>query len=402
MYHASNGFIDTLRFGSLIVESRITVYSGGSPTTYVLPISELQLTVDRHSAQRTSGTMTVELVPQVPPVEPMPTSASSLLAPFGNEIFVEISVVADPTVTKEWIPLGLLEMATTTVDDTSIDMTITFQLYDRSWIISQRKFLQPYNIPAASGNFVDEITTLLNTVWGSSPALQFNITPTSATVPTASYNQGADPWQAALDMANAVGYELFFDRNGIVVGYPIPDPSTQPVVWNFAEDDVSAQGTYNHAIGQTPYQTPIATQVTFTRDRVYNNVYVAATGTQNLPGSASGSSAPFQVNAADTNPKSPTYYLGKMGDVPEFVQSSLATTTATAQAMADNLLQAALAQAWQIMVTAPQNPLIEIDDVVTVSRSRLGLSNQKMVVDRITTSVRYDATTQISGRVVPD
>lgn len=401
MQQASTGFKDALRFGSNLYMARLTVYSGGAATTYVMPVSDCVITEDRNGAQRRQGSITVELIPSIPPQALLPTSPSSVLAPFGNEVFIEVAVQADPSQTPtEWIPLGLFSMATTVVEDSTIDLVVTMDVYDRSWVISQRKFLAPYNVPASTGNFVDEIEHLLNQVWGSNPPLRYNITPTNATVPTASYNEGSDPWQAAQDMASAAGYELFFDRNGIVVGYPIPDPAGQPIVWNFTEDDLTAQGTYNHPVGGTPYTTPVAVTVTFTRDRIYNDVIVSGTGPQNAPGSASGSTAPIRAEAKDTNPSSPTYYAGPMGDVPNFVQTSLATDTATAQAMADNDLQAALALAWQITVHTAPNPLFDIDDVATITRARLGLNLVKMVIDQIQTSIKYDATTEVTGRVV--
>lgn len=401
MEQASTGFKDALRFGSNLYQARLTVYSGGNPTVFIVPVSDCVITEDRNSSQRRQGNITVELLPTVPPPPMLPTSPASILAPFGNEIFIEVALLTDPSQTPtEWIPLGLFAMATTVVEDSTIDLVVTIDVYDRSWVISQRTFLQPYNIPAASGNFVDEIEHLLNQVWGPTPQLLFNITPTDATVPTASYNEGSDPWQAAQDMATAVGYELFFDRHGIVVGYPIPDPTMQQPVWNFTEDDLTVQGTYNHPVGGTPYTTPVAVQVTFTRDRIYNDVIVSGTGSQNAAGAASGASAPVRAEAKDTNPASPTYVNGPVGDIPNFVQTNLATDVAVAQAMANNDLQAALSQAWQITVSTPPNPLFDVDDVVTVTRARLGLNGVRMVIDQIQTSIKYDATSEVTGRVV--
>ena len=399
MLTAPHGFIDALRFGSFLVKSRLTVYSGGNPTTYVVPVSTCDITVDRSATNRRTGSLTVELQPTVPPQPEMPVNVTSALAPFGNEIFVELSL--DTAKGENWVPVGIFEIASSVVTDSTTDVTVTLEVYDRSWVVGQRKFLDPYNVPAAGGNFDDEIVHLLNQVWGSSPPLQFNITPTTATVPTASYNQGADPWQAVQDMAAAVGYEVFFDPNGVVVARPIPDPTTQPVSWVFGPNTVSAQGLLAPSpIGNTPYTTPAGVVSTMTRDRMFNHVIVTGTGTQNATGSASGSTAPVTGEAKDTNPNSSTYVNGPMGDIPRFVQTPLATTTAVAQAMAANDLAAMLSEAWTIQVSAPLHPLFEVDDVVAIHNPRVGLNGTRIVVDSVQYGVRYDALTVLTGRVI--
>lgn len=396
MISASNAFIDALRFGSNLTEARMTVYSNGQSTQIVVPISAASVTVDRNSNQRRSGSVTVELLPDVPPSPFMPTSPSSLLAPFGNEVFIEYGLIVAGGQT-DYAPLGLFAIATTDVTDSGIDLVVTMDIYDRSWVISQRKFLEPYNFPATeSGNFVAEIQALLNQVWGeatNAPPLAYNIAPTSATVPSASYNQGSDPWQAALDMANAVGYELFFDVHGVVTGYPVPNPSTQPVVWQFVENSLSVYGNANsNVVGSTPYVTPISIQSTFTRDRIYNDFIMV--------GSGSYVNAPVLGEAKDTNPNSPTYVNGPMGDIPDFVQSNFVSASEQAEQAAQTMLAQSLANAWQITVTAVPNPLFDIDDVVTVTDSRLGFDQQRMVIDTITHTVRYDDALSVTGRAV--
>lgn len=406
MQLASAGFKDALRFGSYLVEARLTIYSQGSPTDYQLPVSAATVTVDRNAAQRRTATVTVELLPTVPPQPLLPVSPSSPAAPFGNEVFIETRVLANPVTAYEWIPLGLFAIATTTVEDSTIDLTVSMSLYDRSWVISQRGLLAPYNLPAAGGNLAAELQALLTHVWGTSPPLTFNITPTSAVVPPASINEGSDPWQAAQSMASAAGYELYFDVNGTVVGRPIPDPTGQPTVWAFTEfggTGVSTPGPQGsgESLGSSNYTLPAATTVTFTRDRVFNDFIVSGTGSQNSPGAASGSTAPVRGEAKDTNPSSPTYVSGPFGDQPSFVSSSLVTTSGDAQSMAANLLAASLAEAWTITVATPPNPLFDVDDVVSVTRARLGLNGTRMVIDSIQQTIRYDDQMQVTGRAVP-
>lgn len=405
-FSGSSAFVDTLRYGSYLVATRATVYTNGVSTQIELPTSVASITVSRSSAYRRSGSLTAEIIPDIPPPPLLPTTPESLLAPFGTEIFLESGIV-DATGNTTYVPLGLFDIATTTVDDTSIDLIVTLSLYDRSWTIAQRAFKQPYNFPATtSGNFVAEIMALLNQVWGQNPKappLIYNITPTSAVVPVASYNQGSNPWQAALDMAAAVGYELFFNALGEVVGYPIPNPATQPIVWNFTDNPTAIfgdPGTGSQALLGAPYSTPIAVQSTMTRDQIYNDVIIQGTGAQNVTGATSGAGALILAEAMDTNPLSPTYVNGGMGDIPEFITTNLTTGNNQAQAMANNTLTSALSAAWQIEITAAPNPIFDIDDVVTITRPRIGINNVNMVLDTITHVVNFADMLQLTGRVI--
>ncbi|HEX7355249.1 MAG TPA: hypothetical protein VF288_10505 [Mycobacteriales bacterium] len=409
MQRASSAFVDALRFGSAIVMGQVTVMANGAATQYTVPLSDVQITIDRTSENRRQGQVTMVLDPTVPPSPLMPTGPSSLLAPFGNEVKVEFSLVGDEGTPMQWIPCGVFAIATTTVEDSTTDVTITLDLYDRSWVIAQRTLLAPYNVPAVGGAFEAEIAHLLDQVWSQSsnmPALVYNITPTDYVVPAGTYNQGEDPWQAALDMAQSAGYELFFDVNGVVTGFPIPDPTAQPVSWTFNPASVTAVGqlnapsTYDYQVSQNPFSTPAAVTVTMTRDQVYNDFWVSATGPNNAPSTTDTTAAPVQAEAKDSNPASPTYVGGGMGDVPQFTSDSLITSLAQAQAEADYDLAQALAQSWTVQVECPPNPLFDIDDVFSIVNPRVGLTGQKVVVDQVQFDISYAATTQLQGRVI--
>lgn len=414
-YGPTTGFRDAQRYGALLVLARFTIYSNGVPlgSPYTANMSVGSVTIDRNSATRRSGEITIEVLPTIPPSPLTPTNPSSLLAPFGNEIFVETGISAAganiPGNQTQWMSNGMFAIATSTIEDTGLDMTVTLQVYDRSWTIAQRALRNPYNFPATgSGNFVAEIQALLNMVWNEQagvPPLQYNIVPTSAIVPTASYDQGSNPWQAAMDMANAIGYELYFDTNGVVVGKPIPNPYQQQPSWVFTDDThvVGVGGTGSTALLGDAYSNPIEVSVEMTRDGIFNDIVVQGTGTSNAAVYNSNgletTSQPLLAEAADTNPQSPTYIGGAMGDVPNFVQSSL-VTAAGAQQMANNDLQVALSAAWKCTLTIAPNPALDVDQVVVINRPRVGLNYATMVIDTITQVWNYADTMAITGRIL--
>lgn len=416
----TTAFMNALRFGNILMQARMTVYSKGVPIggPYDSSLSIGSVTVARNSAQRRTGQITLEVIPQVPPVPLMPIGPTSLLAPFGNEIYLEIGVNTSSPGTDwveptQWVPLGLFTITESNADDTVLDCIITLNLADRSYSIGQRSFLQPYNIPATSGGlFVNELPALLNMVWEQSTgvaALSYNITPTDAVVSQASYNQGSNPWQAALDMANSVGYELFFDAYGTVVARPIPNPYTQTPVWHFTDDAntivPSDLGGASERLYGDPFSTPAEVQVQMTQENIFNEIVIQGTGSFNSPVYTSSVNnttygAPILATAADTNPASPTYINGGLGTRPQFVASSLVSSGAAAQAMANNDLTVALSSAWNVTLQIPPNPILDVDDVISITRPRVGLKNALVVIDSITHNIRYADLTSITGRVL--
>jgi hypothetical protein len=418
-FSPTDDFIDAQRYGALLVQARFTIFQGGVAIGNAYEsVSTGTFTIDRNSEFRRTGQLTVEVTPTIPPPLLLPVNPSSVLAPFGTEIYIEtgiasagntVAVGAAEVAPTQWVPAGLFTIATTTVDDTTLDLTISLELYDRAWVIAQRTLKSPYLFPStASGNFVAEIKKLLDQAWGQQIGVQplaYNIVPTSAVVPVASYDQGSDPWQACLDMASAIGYELYFDPMGVVTGHPIPNPGTTPVTWNFSDDATAIQGlpgTGSTALFGDPYSTPVEVSVSMTRDGIFNDIVIQGTGDENAATYAFGietSGPPILAEAADTNPLSPTFIGGALGDVPQFNASSLITAEgATGTAQSD--LYAALSAAWQVTLNIAPNPIFDVDNVITVTRPRVGLYNAMVVLDTITQTINYADTMQLTGRVL--
>lgn len=406
-------FIDSLRYGALLVEATCTVYRQGVATRFVVPVSSATFLVTRNAQVRRSGSLTAVIPSYIPPTPLLPNNPSSVLAPFGNEIKVRTRILSVTTqkLTTKWVPLGLYQIATTTVDDTNTDLSVTLELYDRSWLIAQRLWKAPYNVPAVTGNFVTEIQHLIKTVWWTTPPLKFQITPTTQKVPKATFTAGSNPWTAAQQLAAAVGYELFFNATGVVVGYPVPTPQNLPVVWNFAStpDLVfgSGTGTGSTALFGSAYSTPTEVRVQMTRTAIYNDIIVTGTSTQvatgatTTTGNAYTNTQPVLGEAETLNPNSPMYVKGPVGDIPEFVSSNFITKSTQAVLAANTYLKQSLSDAWQVYLTCAPNPIFDIDDVITITRPRLGLTNVRVVIDTISHKLTYATLTEITGRVVP-
>ncbi len=429
MYTALSGFISALRWPNALMDVQLNVFSSGAPTALYFPVSDASFTYDRNSEQRRSGQVTVQIPPTIPPglvsfngstVPYLPIDPSSPLAPFGSEVQPSVSLLA-PDLSQGsvhgvngWVSLGTYVIASSVVQASAINVVCQLTLYDRSWPFSQWQLLANYNYPAAGGGLEAEVIALLSYVWNNNGPGQngepvpsyitggsFQGNTSGWTAPAGTLNQSQDPWAACQQWATSAGQELYFDINGLLTCKPIPGSpaggtlNSLPVVWGFNPNEVSAVGTLQHPLGGTPFTSPVATSLSMTR-AVQNDFFVSATGAQNITGTAQ----PVMQEWKDGNPQSPTSIYGPMGRVPSFVWDSNITTAAQALAEAQYDEGVSVASAWTLSVATPPNPLFDLDDVVSVTDPRLNLTNQKFIIDTISTSVRYDATQTLTGRVI--
>ena len=104
-------------------------------------------------------------------------------------------------------------------------------------------------------------------------------------------------------------------------------------------------GTGSTALLGSPYSTPVEVSVEMTRSGIFNDVIIQGTGDANAAtyngNGVETTGPPALAEAADNNPQSPTYIGGAMGDVPDFVSSSIITDN-NAQLMAQGTLHRAV------------------------------------------------------------
>jgi hypothetical protein len=264
-------------------------------------------------------------------------------------------------------PQGVFRTSTPAVSDTGDSILIGLNGLDRSSVISRQTWQAPYSI-ASGTNLGTAVEGVLNDRWPSAlPPLVFNFAPTALTVPATVFgaNPGSqnDPFADALSLAIAAGMELFFDVNGHVVMRPVPDPTTAPVLWKYMEGDGGSAPVPFNAAGRTLDETS-----------TYN-------GVQAIGNAVAGS--PVQVTVWDTDPDSPTYYLGDWGQTPFQLTTSLipapgqSTPAAEAQltAMAQAQLQLILGVLDDTTFTAVPNPAMVEGDCLQLVRARIGIDD---------------------------
>lgn len=366
MYAITAGYKTAIQGGGYTIDAAIQIWSGTTQTGEVTAENGT-FTVDRASAQRRRCNLTIAPAPGV-----FPTSPQAPLAPFGNEIRPYFGV-RYPDGTSELVPMGVYVLTTVEGAATSADFQITVSGYDRSWSVAQRKFRDPYTVTSADP--AAAIQAILDAQFPGLPAL--NMIPTGFALPDPlpSFREGDDPWAACLTIADAAGCELFFDLAGIPTGRPIPDPATTAASWAFADGPAG----------------PTSVKRIWTREGVSNDFIVSGSGSNVQP--------PVRAEQSDTNPTSPTYTAGSFGDIPTFINSTLVTDTAAAQAAAANALTAALGLIETVDVGSVPNPAWDIDDVFSLTNTATGCDGL-YVVDSITHVFHAAAETTLTARKI--
>lgn len=402
MWTGSKYLVPALQAG-LRVAAKLEVWTGagspsGAPSAFLqsVPFTTLSVTMARDSQQR--GTCSAVLTNPDPAL--VPASSSDLLDPLsGNELRPYFGVkyptgVPQPTpgstpyiardvdgATVEYVPMGVFPIVTATPTDTLSGVSVALSAFDRSWVVGQRALQQPY--PIASGTTAYAAVTGLVATAFPGAVWSFDWTLAERTLPAQTVRQGADPFAEALKIVTALGCVLYLDRQGVFVASPVPDPtSAYPVLPGcFGEGQASLVSQLQHPR---------------TRDGLSNDVTITASGSANA---LTGTTTPLAAQAKDTNTNSPTYVGGPLGDLPHFESSTVATDAGGAGAAATNLLRQYLGGVDKIVATTKPLPLLDVDDVVEVSRSRLKVAGP-YVVDSVTMSTRHDTQSTIHLRKV--
>lgn len=349
MWHVSNVLAGRLLDSHQIITRFTFISRSNEIIQLTTPVVGGTIQVDRTAAQRRRCSFTAVAVRD--PFDNrfgdlVPATSDDFLAPFGSTVMIERSVRGHES---EWIPLGTFRIISASVEDSAEGLSIACEAADLSTPISRYKLVYAY-APAAGTNYVTAIQTLLNSRAPAGVSWTYNVVDTTYTTPTGMvFDVGDDPWDAASKMAAAIGYEVFFDREGVINIVPVFDLTSieeAVPVWEYVEGvNCTMTGLKND----------------LNSDPGYNGVVVS---------SDTSDTAPIRAAAWDTNPASATYYLGPYGTVPYFEQVEGITSTTQAQDAARGIYSKIAGVTAQLNITAVPNPLLDPDDVIRVQRTR--------------------------------
>lgn len=302
-----------------------------------------------------------------------PDDATDLLAPAGTELHVYRGIDFKDG-TSELLRLGVFRISDVKISSSGSAVRIAVDGYDRARTVSKSKLTDEYGILSGT-NVKDAIKYLiLSRLPTLTTSSAFEAYVTTATTGTLVLKTGDDPWQFARGLAReALSADLFFDNDGNLTLVDIVDPSQAAAVWTYAEGVeamiLSANKRYHD-------------------EATYNHVVVSGEH-PDFP--------PIRAEARDDNPSSPTYYLGRFGDVVVHRYSQFIYTQAQGDSYAAAELNKGLGIEEEVHFTSVVHPGHDVDDIVAVveSKAKIGAN---YVLDSLTIPLVPDRALTTSTR----
>jgi hypothetical protein len=297
----------------------------------------------------------------------------------------------------EYAPLGVFRTSKPTIADSGQQLLVTVTGNDRSSEITRRAWTSPYT--AAGGQTVPAaIQAILDSKWTGSP-LQYNLYPSTVTVAagtvlgvqftstgtqaeSGSTSGGNDPWADCVTLAQSAGCELFFDRQGVVIMRPVPQPGTiTPVTVNFTEGSNCTMTALQRVIDETEFA---------------NEVIFIGTGATVTNGDGSTSpGAPVVGTASSTDPLlGPN---GPLGARPVFITDPNIATTGDANTAAAAKLPLVMVGLDETALTAVDHPGLDAGDTIPVVRQRMKV-NANYIVSAVTHPLDVTSTMSVTNR----
>ena len=267
-----------------------------------------------------------------------PNKRNLLLAPYGNEIYVERGI-AYGNGQREWVGLGYFR--TRRVRRTRKDGQIAITADDRMAKILGDRLIRPRQFLAARTyeSVVEELVTEVH------PDAVIEWDSGSGQTLGRPLVLDTDRWQFIDDLMTGLGKIWYWDHAGrLQVKFP---PSTTDAVWTV---DAGRKGVL------------VELQEELDREGCFNGAVVS--------GEAADTTAPVSYVAVDNDPNSPTCWGGDFGHVPEFYNSPTVTSQMQARKAAESMLRRHIGLPHTIDFQAVPNPALEPWDPIRIRPSR--------------------------------
>jgi hypothetical protein len=302
----------------------------------------------------------------------VPDNGFDFVAPFGNQLRVYRGIQYTDG-TEEYIPLGVFVITEVQVQDTNAGVSMSVRGEDKSIIVSRNKWTSSYQM--VSGTLEASLTALLQNRY---PDIEVDFPTTNVTVNQIilGADSNLDPWKDAVMLAQLVGYDLYFDVNGICTMRQFP-----------TLDAASVVATYEEGNGTTitSLDRKISTKET------YNGVIYTVEGSQ--------VTTPIRVEVWDEDTTSPTYRYGVFGSVPTFITTNVIGTSADAIKAATLLLNTYIGQQEEITFESIVDPSLDVNDVIYV-KSEGAKVDRTVIIDSMDIPLEYTGTLTVNTRVV--
>lgn len=303
--------------------------TGIDPDGEEIPIVDGQVTLDSTADIRSQ--LTLSTTPDL-----WPDTANSLLAPYGNELFVERGIYYGNGA-RELVSQGYFRIDSVKQD--GLRETISLEGRDRMAGLIDARLETPYQFGQGT-SFRGAFEFLVTRAY-TEAQIEYDFDP-DAIAFAKQYVAERDRHGFLADMVASQGKVWYWDYRGVLQVRDAPDPTTP--VWGVTHGRDGVLVSLDRSLD---------------REGVYNAVVATGESPGDLP--------PVRAIARDVGPASPTYYYGDFGKVPRFYASSFITTEAQAESAARSILSRAIGLPYNIGFSAVPNPALEPLDPVTVS-----------------------------------
>lgn len=368
MYPTSSNFKTAIRTNHVVL-SKAEIWNQESKILD-LPIESGSVSISVNNLMR--RTCSVRLITDRTVDNLVPNTGFDAITPFGNEVRVYRGVRFDDG-TEEYVPLGVFVMTDVRITDNNNGVMIEITGEDRSLLVSRAKYTQAYKM--VPGTLEASLTALLQDRY---PDIETNFPVTNVTIQQIilGINSDNNPWRDAVDIAALVGYDLYFDVDGIATMKQFPSLDGSAVVASYQE-------------GENTLITSI--DRTMSTKETYNGIIYTVQGSQ--------IATPIRVEAWDEDSTSPTYRYGVFGQAPIFINSNVIATSTEATQAAIYLLNKYIGAQEQITWNSIVDPSLDANDVVYIHS--IGAKVDRLVIiDSLTMPLNPKDSLSAQARVV--
>jgi len=293
-----------------------------------------------------------------------PIDSSGLLAPYGNELYVERGITYGDGST-EWVGLGYYRIYSTDQDEAP-DGEVKVAGRDRMSGIIDAKREAPFEFGAGTS-----VGAAFDFVVGEvypTAVIEYDFAEGSTLFAT-THILDEDRYAFLKAIADSLGKVMFFDYRGYLQVVSAPDPVVPVFTVDHGDQGVA-----------------ISVSRSLNREGAYNAFVVL--------GEQVGEDQPVRAVAYDLNPDSPTYWNGPFGKVPSKSTNSFVTNVPQAQAAADAMLARTIGVPYSVDFTMVPNSALEVRDSVEVSYSD---THRREIHVIETLKIPLDAETAMTG-----
>lgn len=318
------------------LRGRVQILDAAGTVAGELPATSCRVSMDGSKAERWACELTVE--------DPawMPRRVSDPLDPRSAvRVRPQWGVLVDGVVA--WITCG-----TYWLDDPSIDDAagVSLRISGHDAVAQARRGGYGGRVVSVGGMTV---TAALRGLLDALSVTAYRVAESAVTLP-ANYQLGdGDPWDDVSDIAALAGFDVWADRDGVVVIAPPPAPDTVAASWQEGAD------------------TPVVSLSRgITTSSIRNRVVCTSTSPEVIP--------PVTAVVQDDDPSSPTWVGGPFGVRETRIRSDKVADAAGATNMARATFGRWIRGSEDLQVRIPARPDLEVGDLIAASSTRSGVS----------------------------